>query len=482
MLRAMGQAPSRPVDRHEIGSDRGAPQARSGHQAVLGRDAPQASSRDQAVLALQNAAGNAAVGKLLRQVASKDRTPTKQAVDAVRRRFSKSAIQTLQLLVGGAFANGRWDAGWADSLARFQARHQLSSPPGLPDRPTLDALVAQAVSQDMQTEVIHLVAEFFRIDTTDVISLRFDPTLGTEAVAESFGGLDSVRLGSPAMVDAAKIKSALEMVLTPSGADPGSSPLPFVRMSQRDAELAAKENNRLLRDDRAVRIIQDLLDEELTGRFSPETSRRIADFQASNNLLSSPADAGRLTYETFKAMVDKLIARHHEEPAIRLVLDWYEIEDRGPLDVAVDRALPVDFEIHSASRPGPAIVTFGAAAFAAGHESLVHTIEQAYTEARARTAGLSDSQARFLGFRARVLSQVGDVFATDPNTIASLGFVRDARLALEAFKQLPQSVQQRLKSQFEGLRNVVEGRFSTADPQEQAAHAALVADYRAVTL
>jgi hypothetical protein len=441
-----------------------------------------------AVLALQRHVGNAAVTALLRT----RRTPTpvstgltavqaRASVADVHRRFSRNSIQTIQEIMGG-WADGKWTASWSSSLASWQQGNQIAPADAIVRAGTLDRFVTEAVARGWQTQVIHLVADFFDLDTrSSTLSIRFDATLPDKFFVQSSWGLGRVFIGAPAMHTSATIKAALDEALTPMAQTQGSK-TPQTGMQPDDASKVAAENGRMLRDERSVRAIQGLLGANPTGVFDADTSHRVADFQAKENLSTAHGDEGRIYLETFKRILDKLIAGRDQDLAIRLTIDWYRIKEDGVIDIRYDPRLISPFSLQAAGRPAPSVLTFGQLAFGFGHESLVHDIDAGCTQARLHASGTSPMQGVFLAMRARVMSQVIDVFATDPDPAKSAGFVFDARRALDAFLALNPEAQLALNKRFETVRERVLERYAEADPADRKAHAALLAEYKAVAI
>ena len=141
--------------------------------------------------------------------------------------------------------------------------------------------------------MIHLVADYFRLDCTLALSIRHDPTFQRDYFVRSSSGLQRIVIGDPALVSVAKLKATLEEALRDDLLDP-STPTPITSLRPDEARKAAAENVRALHDERSVRAIQGFLGEDPTGSFTADTSKRIADFQVTAHLAPDPVEMGML--------------------------------------------------------------------------------------------------------------------------------------------------------------------------------------------
>ncbi len=432
------------------------------------------------LLALQRHAGNAAVTALLaRQVTELTRDQVAYAVEQTRSRLNRTSIQTLQELLGGN-ADGNWTSSFVQSLVRFQER-TAGPANGLIGTATLDALIERALGRSLETRVIHLVADFFDLGTDNVSSIRYAGWLQQPYYVTGAHSVGQVLIGPPAMGNFSSIKDALEQALASVAVSPVAGQP--VGMPDDQVERTLGINGDVLRDPRSIRGLQSYLQGEVTGRWEPDTCHRIADFQLREGLPNGRGDQGRLYDDTMRRILDLLGGHAYKRDlVIRMIVDWYRIDERGVVDVLYEPAQYAAQDVKFTGRPGPGEITFGTEAFAYGHESLVHTVQQAFAEAKHHAAGLSPMQSEFLGARARVVSDVIDDFSTDPDPLLSRGFVLDAKEALDAFLALPQSIQDRQATAFESMRKVVIGRYQLATPAERTSHAAVLAAYQAVPI
>src|SRR5262249_32116621 len=149
---------------------------------------------------------------------------------------------------------------------------------------TLDILVKRAVTMGFNDEAIQVVREYFQIPLhPNVLSVTFSSGLGVPfSVTPKVGGLATVLLGPLALRSSVTIRVALETAFAdnPPGA---TAPTPITGMSRAEAAKAAADNALVLQDERSVRAVQGLLEAQVTGVFSADTSIRIADFQAQHN-------------------------------------------------------------------------------------------------------------------------------------------------------------------------------------------------------
>jgi peptidoglycan hydrolase-like protein with peptidoglycan-binding domain len=431
------------------------------------------------VQALQRTAGNAAVAGLLgRRVLARAPGPLapaqeRAAVTAGKALLNPTGVRVLQELVNTT-VDGKFGPITAQAVATFQGASTLGQT-GIVDRATLDALVAAAVTNSMRDEAIFLVADWEGLDiVSGTLTLRHDPALPglvDSNMTRQGGDLRVITIGSAAFASSTRLGDAIRSNVTaadPAHAAPGAAP---AALTPAQATAATGFNRSHFRDRRSAQIIQAQAGAAITGTFDADTAQRVTAIQAAAGLTVD----GKVGRQTLRELVRRLDAAGERDAAIRLIVDFHRFNEDGLLDIAFDATVTTaNAETGSAQIPGPTTIRIGPSAFTQGYEGLVHTIGHELEHTRQRRIGIQNRNLReFLGERIEILS-VGmeeEGFA---------GFVDDAGRALSEFNSMPAPLRRENFARFSEVRAKVRARFAAATAPEQAANAALLANYNAV--
>jgi hypothetical protein len=355
---------------------------------------------------------------------------------------------------------GAFNAADVLALSRLRVTHHLSRYVEFTER-TIDLLVQNGVALGMQDELLHLVTDVLRIDVrSDVLSIHFSATLEVESMTNfDPAGLRMILIGKKAFHSARTISRAIHDELarpipatTAASATGGSVP---TVLTPDEAEAAAGSNSGLISDERAARAIQRTLDAPVTGKLDVTTAQFVASRQQLMKI--SPAD-GTIYEATLHEIIASLKRGFGEESAIRVIVDYYRIQDDGVTSVRFDPTLRgKDYQIESrGTRTAPAIV-FAVDAFSQPPARIAHTVGRAFEDVRLRGAGVRREVRDFLLER----------FVTSSSNMADeefVPFMADAIQALAKFKALDKADQDALSHEFRDVTNKVLARWSAADP------------------
>lgn len=431
------------------------------------------------VKALQRSAGNAAVaGVLGRRVLARAPGPLTPAEErasftAGRALLGRTAVRVLQELVGTT-VDGAFGPITAQAVATFQGANGLGQT-GIIDRATLDALVADAVTNAMQDEAIFLVADWEDLDiVSGTLTVRHDPALAglvDSSMTRQGGDLRVITISSAAFASSTRLGDAIRVNVAaadPAHAAPVAAPTTLTRAQ---ASAATGFNRSHFRDRRSAEIIQAQVGGALTGTFADDTSQRVSALQATAGLVVD----GKVGRQTLRELVRRLDAAGERDAAIRLIVDFHRFNEDGLLDIAFDATVTaVNASTGSAQIPGPTTIRIGPSSFTQGYEGLVHTIAHELEHTRQRRIGIQNRNLReLLGERIEILS-------VNMEEEDFPGFLSDAGRALAQFNAMPPALRRENFGRFSEVRAKVRSRFAAASAADRAANAALLANYNAV--
>jgi peptidoglycan hydrolase-like protein with peptidoglycan-binding domain len=432
-----------------------------------------------ALLSLQRAGGNAAVAGIVgsrllaRAPGPLTAAEERAAIRAAKALLTRTGVRVLQELVNTG-VDGLFGPITAQAVATFQGANGLGQT-GIVDRATLDALVASAVANAMQDEAIFLVADWENLDiVSGTLTVRFDSALAgvvDSNMTRQGGNLRVITIGSAAFANSTRLGNAIRTNVTaanPARPAPGAAP---AALTKAQAKAATSFNRSHFRDRRSAEIIQAQAGSAITGTFTDDDSQRITVIQAAAGITVD----GKVGRQTLRELVRRLDAAGERDAAIRLIVDFHRFNEDGLLDIAFDATVTTsNAETGSAQIPGPTTIRVGPSAFTQGYEGLVHTIAHELEHTRQRRIGIQNQNLReFLGERIEILS-VG----MEEENFA--GLVDDAGRALAQFNAMPAALRKQNWSRFVEVRTKVRSRFAAASAVDQAANAALLANYNAV--
>ncbi len=435
-----------------------------------------APSASEQILALQSAAGNAAVSRLIaRQPISNtvERRPAPgpltlqqedDAVEAINDRFDETSIHALQAMLRtpGTGVAGPVDA---QAIATFKRQHGAGKS-GMVNQKALDAFVAH--TPGFQDEAIHLVRRFFKLDTSaEVLSIRFDPTLTVVPSNVAFEGpLRMIVIGPGAFTSATTLRDAIvKEVHEPNPLAHVQPPAPLFGMggprilqpNQLTAAVAA--NARRIRDHRAIVALQMAINASVTGQMDHQTAQFVAQFQTTRRL---GLQDGTLDPETLASIVFAGARAGDNNAAIRLALEYHRLDNDAVLDVLFDPSLTTDFDLRHTGPGSPVTLAFGPPIFTRGGPELMHTLASAYEQARLVMNGGITAKFGVREFLGRATQIISRGLPEEHFGGPAGGFIQDATEALKLFQALDASEQRAVWNQFYVMRDKVHERFRAA--------------------
>ena len=393
----------------------------------------------------------------------------KAAIAHNRKLFDNKSVMIIQLITGSK-VDGDMGPLTAESIASFQTANGLV-PNGKVDDATLDAMFTNRVTLGRQEHAIQLVVDYNNFDRTDILNFHFDPAIILADTVFQPGGMRVVTLGTFAFLSATFLKAIIEIELlkTPP-AVPAIGPKPTLLSSMK--ETSAISYNRIkYQDSRAIRAIQGLVGATPNGKFDSDTVERVADFQSTNGISID----GKVGEQTLRVIVTQLNAANQQDTAIRLIMDFYDMNTFGALiEIFFDPTLTgANAETPSKDIPGPDIVKIGPSAFTQGYAGLVHTIAHELEHVRQNKLGIADIPlSEFLGESIEIISK-------DMPDEDVAGFFDDAGRAMDNWDLMKLPDQKQNWIRFLAVRNAVRRRFAAATAAEQAIHLVLMTRYNA---
>ena len=399
-------------------------------------------------------------------------TPAQEKAAVVAaKRFSSNAVRAIQLTVA-AVSDGKFGPITAQAVAVFQAG--IPHPQdGIVDAATLDAMVVSNHAAGMDDETLALVESFFGIDVRrDTLSVRSDPALASaSALSTESGVLRMITIGPSAFTSGIAVRDAINAQLVAPiapGAAPG--PVPAV-LTAAQAKAAVAFDVSHLRDRRSVVAVQSLVGNATTGVWDADTVQRVAQLQQTAGGLTVD---GKIGQQTMREIGNQLEAAGQRNSLLRLIVDFFKLDENGLLDVSFDPTVASNAETGSFAIPGPTTVRVGPSGFTQGYEGLVHTVAHEYEHVRQRRVGIQSRNIReFLGERIEILSK--GMLEED-----MAGFADDAARALTHFNAMTVAEQRAEWGHFTEVRNKVRQRFRAASAVDQVIHAQVLIDYNAV--
>ncbi|MFA5326310.1 MAG: DUF4157 domain-containing protein [Prolixibacteraceae bacterium] len=398
-----------------------------------------------------------------------DALAEKAAIAHNRKLFDNKSVMIIQLITGSKVDGGMGSL-TVEAIAKFQTANGLG-PNGKVDDATLDALFTNRVTRGRQEHAIQLVVDYNNIDRTDILNFHFDPAIILSDTVFQPGGMRVVTLGKFAFLSATFLKVLIQIeMLKPAPAVPAAGPKPSLLSSAKEAS-AISYNRIKYQDSHAVRAIQGLVGATPSGKFDSDTVERIADFQSTNGISID----GKVGEETLRVFVPQLNASNQQDTAIRLIMDFYNMNTFGALiEIFFDPTLTgANAETPSKDIPGPDIVKVGPSAFTQGFAGLVHTIAHELEHVRQNKLGIADIPlSEFLGESIEIISR-----GMPDEDVA--GFFDDAGRAMDNWDKMQVNDQKKNWIRFLAVRTAVRRRFAAATAAEQAIHLVLMTRYNA---
>ncbi len=393
----------------------------------------------------------------------------KAAIAHNRKLFDNKSVMIIQLITGSNVDGGMGPL-TVEAIASFQTANGLA-PDGKVDDATLNALFTDRVTLGRQEHAIQLVVDYNNIDRSDILNFHFDPAILLSDSVFQPGGMRVVTLGTFAFLSAAFLKAIIQIeMLKPAPAVPAVGPKPALLSSAKEAS-AISYNRIKYQDSHSVRGIQGLVGATPSGKFDSDTVERIADFQSTNGISID----GKVGEETLRVIVPLLDAANQQDTAIRLIMDFYNMNTFGALiEIFFDPTLTgANAETPSKDIPGPDIIKVGPSAFAQGFAGLVHTIAHELEHIRQNKLGIADIPlSEFLGESIEIISK-----GMPDEDVA--GFFDDAGRAMDNWDKMKVTDQKKNWIRFLSVRNAVRRRFAASTVVEQAMNLPLMIRYNA---
>ena len=425
------------------------------------------------------ATGPDVVARVLEGVVTVQRAPgpltpaqEKAAVAFNRGRYDVNSIRVIQV-IAGTKVDGNFGPVSAQAVATFQQGRGIGAT-GQVDQPTLDAVVAQCVTNGQQDYGIYAAANFFGINIrAGALTVSFaSGQAAAGANAFESGGLRVITLGPTAMTNSAKIRDTINAQLAlPATAAAAPGPTPNL-LKPKQVKAAIAFDKRHLRDPRSVRAIQAFIGATPDGVFNADTVQRITNFQNGAGL----KEDGQIGRITLNPLVMGMVGMGDRNSAIRAIVDFFRLDDNGLVDIHFSSSDANNATTTAQAIPGNSAITVGPSAFAQGWAGLVHTIAHEFEHVRQNRVGIADLPiSEFLGERVEILSK-----GMDEEDLA--GFMDDARRALAQWNLMPAAQRRANFAKFVEVRNKVRARLAKAAKVAplSAQNTATLAGYNAV--
>ena len=384
--------------------------------------------------------------------------------------FDLRSAMIIQIITGTT-VDGDIGTLTVEAIASFQSVNGLT-PKGLVDVPTLNALFKDRVVAGRHEHAIQLVVDYFNLNTADVLTIHHSPELFFSNTIFQPGGLRTIELGPFAFLGAVWLKGTIERELALKAPPiPAIGPRPDHLDPSKEGE-ALFFNASKYNDIRCIKAIQGLVGATPDGIFGSDTVERIAELQGNNGLTKD----GKVGEQTLRVLVSQMNMANQQNTAIRLIIDFYNLNDFDALlDIRYDATLVGSNAVTpSKDIPGPDIIMIGPAAFAQGFEGLVHTIAHELEHIRQNKLGIADIPlSEFLGEAVEIISK-----GMPAEGVA--GFFDDAGRAIAnwALMQLPD--QKKNWSRFVQVRDAVRQRYNAATAAEKATNQLTMDSFNAV--
>jgi peptidoglycan hydrolase-like protein with peptidoglycan-binding domain len=411
-------------------------------------------------------------------------TPAQEAtaVRFNRSRYDERSIRIIQRITGTA-VDGRFGDISAQAVAVWQVANGLNMD-GQVDANSLNQMVIDRATSGFPEHAIQLCMDFHNLNTrSDTLSVQFAPEdawdflsnlmSGAPSSAVTFGpgNLRVIRVGPRSFFSEPTLFAAINAQLTaPAPAVPpvGARPTLLTPAQERGA---ISFNRSHFTDPRSVRAIQGHVGATPDGNFGPDAVQRIADAQQTAGLAAD----GRVGRDTLERFVTELIRLNFQDAAIRLIVDFYNLNEGHLLDIHFDPNETANAATSGALRQG-SVVTVGPIGLAQPFPALVHTIAHEFEHVRQRREGIASRDTReFLGEALEIMS-VG----MDEEDLA--GLADDAEQALDWWNGMPPADQQTHRLRFIQVRDRVRARIAAGTLFQQLAHSILLARYNAVVV
>jgi hypothetical protein len=456
------------------------------------------------VLALQRSAGNRSLARLVGArrgtaagVATLMRQPAPgplltpqaaaNAATATARVYDEDSIRFIKGLAGRA-PDATFTATDAEAVAQLKKALGVTAPTGDTGAPFLDLVLRNATTtvSAMRSQLIHLVVDHAGLDVSGALSLVYDPTAtAASAVDWSPGGVASIRLGNAGFASYATMVAEIrkQLAVRPPAAAATAVPAAVLNDATRQRDAIAF-NAAKLGDRRSILLVQGATGSPTSGRWDVDAVRHIAMRQQA---LGQAGD-GRLDQATFEAVATDLIRQGRHNPALQLIIDYYDL-DRS-------HAFNVFFEPTQLVRPGGSkpdaqttrplgtvgtggVVMIYPAGFAQPFAGLVHTVAHELGHIHQVVQGIaSDTVREFLsecieleskGMPEEAIEPVADIQAmiTRSGAPASTGWFNDAITMLTHWRNMTLPEKRTHVARFRQIRTLIVTRIRTASTAQQ---------------
>lgn len=425
----------------------------------------------------QQDAGNGSDKSVMRAPGPLTAAQETAAVRFNRARYDERSIRIIQLITGTA-VDGRFGDISAQAVAVWQVANGLTMN-GQVDAASLNQMVIDRAAAGLPEHAIQLCIDFHNLNVRrDTLSIQFDDenileriinrARGTPAAAVEFGPGNTrvIRVSPRAFDSEPTLFAAINAQLTaPAPAVPavGARPTLLTAVQERSA---ISFNRSHFNDRRSVLAIQGHVGAIPDGVFGPDTVQRIADAQR----ISGLAVDGKVGRDTLEVFVTELIGLDFPDAAIRLIVDFYNFNERGLLDIHFDPNEPDNAATSGVLRQG-SVVTVGPAGLAQPFAGLVHSIAHEFEHVRQRREGIASRDTREFLAEALEIMSVG----MDEEDFA--GFINDAEDAMDWWNGMPPPDRVTHRLRFIQVRNRVRARIAAGTLLQQIMNAPLLIRY-----
>ena len=423
----------------------------------------------------QQDAGNGSDKSIMRAPGPLTAAQETAAVRFNRARYDERSIRIIQLITGTG-VDGHFGDISAQAVATWQVANGLTMN-GQVDTATVNQMVINRATAGAPEHAIQLCMDFRNLNVTrDTLSVQFAPEdpldflrnllSGAPSAAVTFGpgNLRVIRVGPRALFSEPTLFAAINAQLTaPAPAVPpvGARPTLLTPVQERSA---ISFNRSHFNDRRSVLAIQGHVGASPDGVFGPDTVQRIADAQRIAGLAAVDGKVGRQTLELF---VTQLIAANFQDAAIRLIVDFYNFNEQGLLDIHFDPNETDNAATSGFLRQG-SVVTVSPIGLAQPFAGLVHSIAHEFEHVRQRREGIASRNTREFLAEALEIMSVG----MDEEDFA--GFINDAGDAMDWWDGMPPPDRVTHQLRFIQVRNRVRARIAAGTLLQRIMNAPLL--------
>ena len=407
--------------------------------------------------------------------------------------FDENSIRFIRFLANLPSGVSFSDAD-AEALAQEQKREGQPAT-GSITKAYLDFILPKFIGEAAQSTLIHLVIDRAKLNVSQVLAVRFDPSISTESdITFLPGGVAEVLIGSTAFTTYDKMLAAINKQLAKKPPAATTTAVPKAVLDKAaDQTKAISANKAKFTDPRLIKIVQGAAGNKPTGSWDVDTVRHIAALQ---QLARFTAD-GAIDDKTLELLVTSLVHGNNQDAALYLIIGFYGLNRSHALSIRFDPAFqpPSNDPTAVAQTTGVGsgvggVVRMGPGIFALPFVNIVHTLAHELGHVEQVIAGVSSLEEReFLSRVIEIQSQgipelpiesAADIaLIQGGGTPSSKGFLVLANQTLNYWRQLTTAQKRAHLVEFRAIRQIVINRTGTATQMTQAGKTTLANQWNA---